>query len=71
VFPGVKYDMKVFKLPRTLRAKIAPHLPNILSDVTSIQDSNSVCKDETFRNAVIIQIYYNMENCGVLCEGLY
>jgi len=52
VFRDVKCDMNVFKLLRTLRAKITPHLPNILSDVTSIQDSNSECKDKTFRNAL-------------------
>jgi hypothetical protein len=73
VFAGVNCGANMFKLQNTLRVKISPHLPNILSDVTSIQDSKSVCKGKSFRNSLIIQMYYNinMENLGFICEGLY
>jgi hypothetical protein len=68
-FPGANCGVEMFKLPHILRAKISPHLPNILSDVTSIQDSRSDCKDKKFRNVLIIQIYcnINMEDFCILC----
>jgi hypothetical protein len=59
--------MNVFKLLQTLQAKISQLLPNILGDVTSIQDSDSGCKYKIFRNSLINQLYLNniMKNCGV------